>query len=576
MAQTQLFDISGGMQTATTWQLKNANEIYDAENMRFDQEIGGAERRLGYSLVQAFSDNCPLGAFEAEFSNGTKIFYAYNDSATAPTATVLKYYDTYSGTSATVKDDYPANTKLSFVMNFDELYVAGMTTDTKVRQSIINITKDMTVSTTRNLIGAPKAKFIGENSGALYAMNVELNGIEYPDRAYISSPQRGAITYVNAAVTDSAIIKLDSVRYVKKDMTIDIYGAGTGYKMYSLTVQSVNNSTDTITVDTAITASKTDEIWLSGRYGDGSACLLWNTDYREPQTADFIFIASGKTDSTAISGWGSSNNRMNIFTTSSLWQYDNANFVPIFKDIGCISNDTICNNGTFLIWLDATGKVRARDGNSGQDQIISRGIRNQYLENLSSTNLSQASAVMYDGNYKLSVGTVTIDSVPKITRFVYNFDMNIWWREAHTRRQVFSFVSSYSGVSRCYFFDELGNMYLDEDTNLDDTATIPWYIQYGRRNLGTSQTKTLNGLYVFGGNPSHVSSASVMVKLPGIDSRWETVGQLTEPISEIIIPDTKPLDGRDFDFKISGNSKGAPSKIEGIEVWYHVQQANFS
>jgi hypothetical protein len=409
-------------------------------------------------------------------------------------------------------------------------------------------------------------------------MNVELNGIVYPDRAYISSPQKGAITYVNSAITANDNIKIDSARYVKAGMSLDIYAAGTGYKVATVTVVSVNNSTDTIVVDTPITASKTDELWLSGRFGDGSACLLWNTDYRSPQTADFIFIAPGKTASAAISGWGSSNNRMNIFTSSSMWQYDNANFTSIFKDIGCISNDTICNDGTYIIWLDAKGKVHARDSAAGVHQVISKGVKNQYLENLSATNLEQASAVMYDGNYKLSVGSMTIDGVPKITRFVYNFDMNNWWREYYTRRQVFSFVSSISGVERCYFLDENGYMFLDEDGNLDYTDSIPWFIQYGRRAFGgTSNThysdssmKKLDGGYVYAYN---ISGSNLMVKTPGINKNWDTIGQLVEPISEINIPDTKPIEGRDFDFKISGNSKSDPAKIEGIELWYTTIQS---
>lgn len=569
MSQIQIFDVSGGMQTATSWQQRQSKEVYNAENMRFDIEIGTAERRLGYSLLKTFSNTYPLGYFEAQFSTGTKIFYAYNNA----TNTVLSYYNPYSGNSTVIKSDYPLNCKLNFVVNGGELYVAGKTTDTGIRQTIQNITPDLIISSTRNLFGAPKASLIGENSGALYAMDVELNGEVYPDRAYISSPQRGAVTYINSAIIASNTIKLDSARYVKVGMTLDIYGAGTGYKISTVTVVTVNNSTDTITVNIPVTASKTDEIWLAGRFGDGSASILWNTDYRSPQTADFLFIAAGKTASTAITGWASSNNRLNIFTTSSMWQYDNANFIPIFKDIGCISNDTICLNGTFVIWLDATGKVHARDSDAGTHQIISRGIKNQYLKNLSQTNLKQSSAVMHDGNYKLSVGLMTIDSLPKITRFIYNFDMNIWWREAHTRRQVFSLVSSISGVSRCYFLDENGNMFLDEDTNLDWTDSIPWFIQYGRRSFGgtmnthysDSSMKGLSGGYVYANN---ISGSELKVKVAGIDKSWETIGQLTEPISEITVPDTKPIEGRDFDFKISGNSKSDPAKIEGIELWY--------
>jgi len=247
MSQIDIFDVSGALQTATTWLQRQANEIYDAENMRFDKELGSAERRLGYSLYKQFIAKPPLAFFEAKFSTGVKIFYAYNNSG--DTATVLSCYDVLTDTSTDVKSDYPASTKLQMVMNAGELYVAGISA-AGARQTIVNITSALVVSSVRNLFGSPKAQFVGENSGALYAMNVELGGVVYPDRAYISSPQRGAITYVNAAVTNAPSpltatniqVKVDSARYVKVGMSIDIYKAGTSTKLYTVVPVSVDNS----------------------------------------------------------------------------------------------------------------------------------------------------------------------------------------------------------------------------------------------------------------------------------------------------------------------------------------------
>lgn len=572
MSQTQFFDISGGMQTATSWQLKQPNEVYNAENMRFDKYLGGAKRRLGYSLFKQFIVKSPLAFFEAKFTTGVKIFYAYNN--TGNTATVLSCYDVATDTSTDVKSDYPVSTKLQMVLCANELYVVGISA-AGARQAPINVNSSLTVSTTRNLIGAPKAQFVGEMNGVLYLMNVQMaDDTIYPDRIYVSSPPRDALTYVNAAVTASDTIKLDSARYVKVGMEIDIYAAGTTNKLYNRTVATVNNSTDIITVTGGtVMLSKTDEIWLEDRFADETPTLLWNTDYRSPQKSDFIYISPGKVADPAITGWANSNNRLNVFTKTSMWQYDNANFITIYGDIGCINNDTICANGTWIIWLDAKGIVRARDSSSGQDQIISRAMKNQYLENLSATNLTQASAVMYDSNYKLSVGTMTIDGASKITRFVYNFDMNVWWREKHTRRIVLSITSSLSGTNQCYFLDDVGGMWLDETTNLDSTDAISWFLQYGRRNLGVSSNKALNGVYVYSDS---ANGSPVMVKTPGIDSQWKTIGQITSPITTIEIPDTIPIEGRDFDFKISGSSRGDSALIEGIEVWSHVQQTNFS
>lgn len=822
MASTYpIFDVSGAVQAATNWLLKQANEIYSSENMRYDVELGSATRRPGYSAFKTLATNkFPQGFFEAKFPDKLYIMFAYNNAGN--TATVLSAYDPILDTVTVVKNDYPVNTKLQMVMNAQEMYVAGITTDTGARQTIINVTSALAVSTSRNLFGAPKAAFIGENSGVLYAMNVELNGNVYPDRAYISSPQRGAVTYVNAAmnntyapvdlitqtpamtsatapsgsVTSSGIspageenwkafdrsastfatyggasggtltydfgagnskvinfysingyrsgiperspktwtlegspdntvwttldtqtsvpawssgevrtyktsnttayryyrlnvtaiqaggtyndalnivefslmssvqtnfemqIKVDTARYVKPGLPIEIYKAGTNTLLYTITptsvdnskdtfnflpfstnVLSVNTTTDTITmtsttnfptgqpivftstgtvpggltsgttyyaINTGSTTiklagslsdakigsaidltstgtgtitgtmsyqlAKTDELWLVGRKGDKVPTILWNTDYRTPQTADFIFIASGKVADTAITGWAKSNNRLNIFTRTSTWQYDNANFLPVFEDIGCISHDTICNNGTWIIWLDATAKVRARDSNSGQDQIISRSMKNKYLNVLAQANLLQSSAVMFDSNYKLDIGQVTVGTQTKFIRLVYNFDMNNWWVESHKRRHVYGLNSSFSGTRKSYFLDENGKMYLDEDGDLDDTDTIPWFIHYGRRNFGNTFMKSLLGLYV---HQEAASGSVVEVKLPGDNTTWQNVGQLKDKITRLEIPATKQLDARDFDFKISGNQKGKAAQIDGIEVWYDNKQTNF-
>ena len=814
--QFALFDISGAVQSATNWLLKQANEVYDSENMRYDVQLGSAERRPGYSLfLELAAGKFPLGFFEAKFRTSTKLFFAYNNSG--DTATVLSCYDPITTTITEVKNDYPPNCKLQMVMNGGEMYVAGITTDTGARQTIYNIKEDLTVSNYRNVFGAPKAAFIGENSGVLYAMNVEMaDGKIYPDRAYVSSPQKGAITYVNAAmnntyapvdlitqtpamtsatapsgaVTSTGIspageenwrafdrnsstfatfgdasggiltydfgagntkvinfyslnayrsgiperspktwtlegspngtvwttldtqtnvaawssgevrtyktsnttayryyrlnitaiqgggsypdsvnilelnymssvqtnfemqVKVDTARYVKPGLPIEIYKAGTNTLLYTITPTSVDNSKDTfnflpfstnvlsvntttdtitmtsttnfptgqpiiftstgtvpggltsgttyyaintgsttiqvagsksdaligakidltaagsgvITIGQSYTLEKTDELWLQGRKNDVTPSTLWNTDYRTPQTADFVFIASGKVADTAITGWAKSNNRLNIFTKTSMWQYDNANFLPIFEDVGCISHDTICNNGTWLIWLDAMGRVRARDSNSGEDQIISRAMKNRFLGLLSSSSLQNASAVMYDSNYKLDIGTLG----GKMTRLVYNFDMNVWWREDHKRRHVYGLNSSFSGTRKSYFLDETGRMFLDEDGDLDWNDTIAWYVRYGRNNFGNGLLKSLIGMYVHSENSS---GSVVFTKTSNKQRDWQKVGQLTELISELPIQGVS--DSRDFDFKISGNAKGAAARIDGIEVWFDAKQANF-
>ena len=62
--QFALFDVSGAVQSATSWLLKQANEVYDSENLRYDVQLGSAERRLGYSLfLELAAGKFPLGFF---------------------------------------------------------------------------------------------------------------------------------------------------------------------------------------------------------------------------------------------------------------------------------------------------------------------------------------------------------------------------------------------------------------------------------------------------------------------------------------------------------------------------------
>jgi hypothetical protein len=820
MAVERIFDLIGGINTATNWLTRKSNEVEDAENVRFNDEVGSATRRPGYTRrLTSGTNEEALGFHEAKFDTGAITFTASDNG----TNTVIKAIDSV-GTVTTVISDLPRHTKCQFLDHLNEVYVAGITTDTRARIQVRNIRMVAgvpTVSLIRNLITAPKAAFVGENSGKMYLLNVEVEGVVYPDRAYESSPPMGAITYikgdqnnvyapvtlvnqiplmtsntvpsgvasastalanaaafgafdrtttltttdtrwltspsgtltgwlrydfgsgnakvithyavsaagptlnrapktwtfegsnngstwttlqtvtnepaftvigetrtyptsnttayqyyrinvsVNQGATDYVAIAelsmytalqgstryrqsaVDSVRYIKAGMELEVYAKGTENKIADIVVDSVNNADDTfnflpfsqtltsvtagsdyvtvtagsanyplgtpvvfnstgtvpggltadvtyysipfgtdtirlansydlatvgnyiditsagtgtITISKSYVFSDNDEIWLKGRKADLS--VLWNTDYRTPQTSDFLRIPSGSASDTSITGWVKSNNRLQIFTPTSTHQYDGANFLPIFEDIGCISHDTIQNSGPWVIWLDATGKVRARDSTSGQDEIISRFIKNRFLDTVPDANLALASSSMYDGVYKLNLGQVGT----KYMRMVYNFDTNTWWRESHVRNLKYSITSRLSGKDRLYWLSDGLAIYLDEEGDLDYDSTIPMKLQYGRRHMGSAYKKAGVGLYVYGEN---ISSAKIDIKLPGKANDWMYLGQLTEPISRIVVGDKKVVEARDFDIRISHHAKGEAPRIDGIEFHYNQLEENF-
>lgn len=230
----QHLDHSGGVQSATTWPLRAANEVEDVTNGRFDDEIGRINRRLGIAksgdAIQ--TDKPGLGLYEAKFSTGSKIFVATNNSG--DTATIIKTRSGTSYSALTVPTALPASTEVNMAESIDEAYYAGISA-TGARIQPVNVKNDLTTSETRNLIGCPKARFITEYGGRLYVMNVELDGTVYRDRAYQSSPALSVVTYTRGIQNTLADRKVyaDSVRYLKTGMAIDIYNHVTGVVRYS-------------------------------------------------------------------------------------------------------------------------------------------------------------------------------------------------------------------------------------------------------------------------------------------------------------------------------------------------------
>ena len=195
------FDFSQGIQDATTYLLKQANELVDGRNVKFFKKLGSFERRDGF--VQAGNlfnaGTAPQGGIIAKFSNGSKRIVATND--TGPTKTILKVQNAGTGVWTTISGTpaWPVDSILFFKTYLDELYVSGFNPVNGDPIQPVNIDKDLTVSTTHNLLYAPWPYFFEEYLGVLYAANVTANSNRYKDRVYKSSPPLGAMTYMQGA-----------------------------------------------------------------------------------------------------------------------------------------------------------------------------------------------------------------------------------------------------------------------------------------------------------------------------------------------------------------------------------------
>lgn len=404
MPSTRTFrqlDLSGGVQTATSHLLRERIEVAASKNAEFNSVIGSAVRRPGYEKVGRTIEQGKDGLGAGVYSYGTnwKIIAGVNDSSDANAT--LRYLDTNDWWQ-TIISDAPVNTKFQFLNHLDEFYVAGKS-DTDY-MTLTNIDHTLTASTTRNVLNAPKCEFIAEYGGRLYAINCEVDGKRYPDRAYQSSPALGAVTFVN---TDQVgllnQLRVDSVRYLKPNMVIDIYRAGTEAKVVdSLTIISVDKNNNIITFGaTQIDVGDNDEIWLEDR--KGTLSVLWNTDYPTPEASDYLRVPPGGTSNPTFTGWAKNGNRLILYTRNSIWKWDGANLVNISEEIGCISHNSIKNLGTYLFWLHDTGVWRYSVLSGQPPQLISRGFEN-YIQAIKQSDMKRASANVVGRVYKVAVG----------------------------------------------------------------------------------------------------------------------------------------------------------------------------
>lgn len=649
-------DFSGGVQSASNWLLRAPNEVEDITNGVLNDEIGRITRRLGYAQAGdiVVNDKPGLGLFNAKFSNGQVVFAATNNAN--DTATEIRWRNASNSTwTILAPTTLPANTEINMCNSRDEVYIAGKSA-TSARMNILNVKKDFSVSGTRNLIGAPKARFICEYANRLHAINVELNGTVYADRDYISSPALSVITFTRGAqnTTSTNSLAVDSARYLKPGMAIDIYNHVTQTPRYTnLTIVSVNkgddtivlpartsanvtgvdsgsdvltlaNNTMTITTGTPIvftttgslpaplsvntiyyainqtgtslrvaaslananagvaiditstgsgtqtaynvyTVDDNNEICLTGRYNE--LCYLWNTDYPTADRADFLSIPSGATSNSEIVGYGKSNNRLFLFTDTTLHRYDQSQLVPIFEDIGCANHQTIKVIGDWLIWLDNGKRVIARNDATGQMEFISRAIKKKYLKDVPFSNLANACAGTSDNVYKLSLGTVN----NRALRINYDFDSNNWSHDEFSREFRRYITSTFNGTKAVYMLTDKGKLVQDEIGNNDDGEEIPFRVKFGRQNYGTSADKNFVGAYVFGEN---MAGATMRMYIDGDIYNPVEIGKIANNTAKIT-SGQRDIHGRDLNIEIAISSKGNPCSIDGYEVHLAVQEDKF-
>lgn len=284
-------DFSMGLQNASSWKLRQPNELEDGRNLRFNDEIGAIVRRNGYvQSGQPFSASGkkPVGFHTAQFTTGAKRFIAV--PAEDDSATLVKVQNT-NGTWSTLINDLPIGVDVYFTDYRDEVYVSGYTVADDVPFQPRNIDKYLDVSTTRNLLFAPWAKWYVVYRGVLYATNVSVNGEIYSDRFYKGSAPTGAITFVRGD-QDNPYVAATLINQVPK---MSDYTVPAGTVSQSTEVNTSNRGWQAFDRDTGNNRwlASTTTGWVRYDFGAGNSKIINyyaitgqndTLNYRNPKT----------------------------------------------------------------------------------------------------------------------------------------------------------------------------------------------------------------------------------------------------------------------------------------------------
>lgn len=562
--RNRLFDFSLGPQSATSWLLRKPNELEDSRNILFNKEIGSMVGRPGITpWGDPFASPAlpPQGAHTANFREGRVRMVAVNNSTA--TNTVVKTQNSTTGIWTNLITDLPANCQVFFLDYLNEVYISGYSSATGTPFQPRNVNASLNVSLTRNLLNCPYPHYFVEYLGLLYAVNVLIGSTRYPDRVYKSSPPTSTVTFIQGDQSGTlTTLKLDSVRYLKTGMAIDIYTKGTATKIYDITITGVNKTANTITfASAAVTVKDNDEIYLDGRFGNLN--MLWNTDYPTEDKAEFLAILPGTDSSNSITAATKSNNRLFLFTENSSTRWDGQNLVTFNNSVGCISHRTLKNiDDDWMIWLDALGRVWSRNEASGDQQYISRGIYNNIMSNFTEDDFRVMHAVRYGSTYKLFLGALDGDQI----RVTYDFDSNTWSPESLGVTPGLTIVDEHNGELKPIIYSTDGKGYIDELGDDDNGKAIQWMALLGRSNYGTEGRKRFHGLFVYSSNAS-----SLKIMAATGTRQMVTQGQIQQEEQFIKFPEAGSNalpEASTVNIKIVGRYKGLPPTVEALVPYF--------
>jgi len=577
-------DFSGGVQQNTTSFLMRDNELGICINGDVSNTLGGIKKTKGYEQVSGIlssGNNVDSVASYIRTNGDTRLLASAENSG--GTYSNLEYE--YGTTWGEILTDMPVNCEADTEVFMDKLFVVGYSKTTASFYTTTSIT-GLTSSTSDCVYGAPKGKYIAKYKDRLAIANVEVDNVKYPSRVYLSSTPLEKLTFVNGDQSGYVYyLDVDSAKYLKTGMKLDIYTGGTNTKVVdSLEIKDVNKSLNRIYFDkVSIDVSDTDDIYLEDKKGE--YFIVWDTDN------DYIEVATD--DGEEITGMDVNANRLLIMKNNSVRKWDGAQLTDFSSEYGTISQKTIGNIHGWTIMNHPPTGVVAINGN--EVQVISRAVKD-YIESITnpravvagvsgdfyklyigepqtlgaestttSTSSTSTSSTSSSTSTSTTTGTTTSTSSTSTsiststtsvstsstssstsstssstsstststttaspthtssTVLVYNLATNAWTVQEIPYLVTSTCNHTMHGIQKMYFGNEIGRVYRDGVGNSYGGFPIPLEVKTKAYDFGYPNIKkSINKLHIYT-NPG--AEMAVMLSVDG--GQYETIGQTT-------------------------------------------------
>lgn len=355
----------------------------------------------------------------------------------------------------------------------------------------------------------------------------------------------GTVYY--AINTSSTIIKVaTSALNASLGIAVDITSQGTGSHR----------------VRVSYVFSNKDEIWGRGR--KGKLTRYWNTDYRNPEASDWFKLPATLDAENDIRGVGKLSGRSFFFTENAMIRFDGANRLVLRNDVGCISQKTICYYETFMAWMDSKGQIWFRNEESGEMDILSLPVQN-IIDGFSQEELKSATAVCVGPIMKVYIGKRD----GRALRLVYHFQSNQWSEHWHDTTFNVQLEYKYEGYIKPFWFDEVGQMWVDDTGNTDNGKQISLRYAFGDDTFGIDELKSYKGIKVY-------STAAVGTKVLLSIDRGEPieVGEISGAVTVIDFSTSKKNlpKGSMVNVIFTNSSSEEAPLIEKATVYYQKEE----